>query len=128
MRKAPRAAWLVGPFFFQERGQTAFGRGVVGCGLPQFEAGQGGLLRGHRDKDLFGGAGSLSDFVMGELGCGVTKIHAQLGQIQVANNAHSADALNLVSGQRTYVPLGTTANKQGRVAGENATHVVIAKS
>lgn len=31
-----------------------------------------------------------------------------------------ADALNLVSGQRTYVPLGTTANKQGRVAGENA--------
>jgi CoA-dependent NAD(P)H sulfur oxidoreductase len=31
-----------------------------------------------------------------------------------------ADALNLVSGRRTYVPLGTTANKQGRVAGENA--------
>jgi NADPH-dependent 2,4-dienoyl-CoA reductase/sulfur reductase-like enzyme len=30
-----------------------------------------------------------------------------------------ADALNLVSGQRTHVPLGTTANKQGRVAGEN---------
>ncbi|HXJ96215.1 MAG TPA: FAD-dependent oxidoreductase [Terriglobia bacterium] len=30
------------------------------------------------------------------------------------------DTLNLVSGQRTYVPLGTTANKQGRVAGENA--------
>ena len=30
-----------------------------------------------------------------------------------------ADTLNLVSGQRTYVPLGTTANKQGRVAGEN---------
>lgn len=31
-----------------------------------------------------------------------------------------ADTLNLVTGQRTYVPLGTTANKQGRVAGENA--------
>lgn len=30
------------------------------------------------------------------------------------------DTLNLVSGRRTYVPLGTTANKQGRVAGENA--------
>ena len=30
-----------------------------------------------------------------------------------------ADTFNLVSGQRTYVPLGTTANKQGRVAGEN---------
>jgi NADPH-dependent 2,4-dienoyl-CoA reductase/sulfur reductase-like enzyme len=31
-----------------------------------------------------------------------------------------ADTLNLVSGRRDYVPLGTTANKQGRVAGENA--------
>lgn len=31
-----------------------------------------------------------------------------------------ADALHRVSGRRTYVPLGTTANKQGRVAGENA--------
>jgi len=31
-----------------------------------------------------------------------------------------ADTLNLVSGRRTYTPLGTTANKQGRVAGENA--------
>ena len=62
--------------------------------MPQFEAGQGGLLRGHRDKDLFGGAGPLSDFVMGELGYGVAKIDAQLGQMQLADNAHSADALN----------------------------------
>jgi hypothetical protein len=33
MRKAPRAAWLVGPFLLQERGQTAFGRGwwVAAC-------------------------------------------------------------------------------------------------
>ena len=31
-----------------------------------------------------------------------------------------ADALHLVSGRRAYVPLGTTANKQGRVAGANA--------
>jgi CoA-dependent NAD(P)H sulfur oxidoreductase len=30
-----------------------------------------------------------------------------------------ADTTNLVSGRRTYVPLGTTANKQGRIAGEN---------
>lgn len=30
-----------------------------------------------------------------------------------------AEALNLVTGDPTYVPLGTTANKQGRVAGEN---------
>lgn len=30
-----------------------------------------------------------------------------------------AEALDLVTGKPTYVPLGTTANKQGRVAGEN---------
>ncbi len=31
-----------------------------------------------------------------------------------------AEARHLVSGRPAYVPLGTTANKQGRVAGENA--------
>jgi NADPH-dependent 2,4-dienoyl-CoA reductase/sulfur reductase-like enzyme len=31
-----------------------------------------------------------------------------------------AETRNLVSGKPAYVPLGTTANKQGRVAGENA--------
>ncbi len=31
-----------------------------------------------------------------------------------------AEALHLVTGKKTYIPLGTTANKQGRVAGENA--------
>ena len=31
-----------------------------------------------------------------------------------------AEAAHLVSGRPAYVPLGTTANKQGRVAGENA--------
>lgn len=31
------------------------------------------------------------------------------------------ECLDLVSDRPTYVPLGTTANKQGRVAGENAT-------
>ncbi|MGG6460091.1 MAG: FAD-dependent oxidoreductase [Candidatus Eiseniibacteriota bacterium] len=31
-----------------------------------------------------------------------------------------ATALNYVTGKDTYVPLGTTANKQGRIAGENA--------
>ncbi len=30
-----------------------------------------------------------------------------------------AEALDLVTGEPAYVPLGTTANKQGRVAGEN---------
>jgi NADPH-dependent 2,4-dienoyl-CoA reductase/sulfur reductase-like enzyme len=31
-----------------------------------------------------------------------------------------ADALSIVTGKKVYIPLGTTANKQGRVAGENA--------
>ncbi len=31
-----------------------------------------------------------------------------------------AEAIHLVTGKKVYVPLGTTANKQGRVAGENA--------
>ncbi len=30
-----------------------------------------------------------------------------------------ADATSLITGRKTYIPLGTTANKQGRVAGEN---------
>ncbi len=30
-----------------------------------------------------------------------------------------AEALHLVTGKKVYIPLGTTANKQGRVAGEN---------
>jgi NADPH-dependent 2,4-dienoyl-CoA reductase/sulfur reductase-like enzyme len=31
-----------------------------------------------------------------------------------------AEALHLVTGEPAYIPLGSTANKQGRVAGENA--------
>jgi NADPH-dependent 2,4-dienoyl-CoA reductase/sulfur reductase-like enzyme len=31
-----------------------------------------------------------------------------------------ATALNYITGKDTYVPLGTTANRQGRIAGENA--------
>ena len=31
-----------------------------------------------------------------------------------------ATTYNIVSGQEEYIPLGTTANKQGRIAGENA--------
>jgi NADPH-dependent 2,4-dienoyl-CoA reductase/sulfur reductase-like enzyme len=31
-----------------------------------------------------------------------------------------AEATHLVTGKKVYIPLGTTANKQGRIAGENA--------
>jgi NADPH-dependent 2,4-dienoyl-CoA reductase/sulfur reductase-like enzyme len=46
--------------------------------------------------------------------------HQETSTAAVYAAGDCADTLNLVSGQRTYVPLGTTANKQGRVAGENA--------
>lgn len=31
-----------------------------------------------------------------------------------------AEAVHIVTGKKVYIPLGTTANKQGRIAGENA--------
>ena len=31
-----------------------------------------------------------------------------------------AEATHMVTGKKTYIPLGTTANKEGRIAGENA--------
>ncbi|MCX7966211.1 MAG: FAD-dependent oxidoreductase [Syntrophorhabdaceae bacterium] len=31
-----------------------------------------------------------------------------------------AEAIHIVTGKKVYIPLGTTANKQGRIAGENA--------
>jgi CoA-dependent NAD(P)H sulfur oxidoreductase len=31
-----------------------------------------------------------------------------------------AEAMHMVTGKKTYIPLGTTANKEGRIAGENA--------
>lgn len=45
-------------------------------------------------------------------------MHTNAENIYAAGDC--AEALNLVTGQPGYLPLGSTANKQGRVAGENA--------
>ena len=45
-------------------------------------------------------------------------MHTNLSGVFAAGDC--AEALHLVTGQPAYIPLGSTANKQGRVAGENA--------
>jgi NADPH-dependent 2,4-dienoyl-CoA reductase/sulfur reductase-like enzyme len=46
------------------------------------------------------------------------RMQTQLSSIYAAGDC--AETMHLVTGKPTYFPLGTTANKQGRVAGENA--------
>lgn len=46
--------------------------------------------------------------------------HLRTGAPDVFAAGDCAEALHLVTGRKTYIPLGTTANKQGRIAGENA--------
>jgi NADPH-dependent 2,4-dienoyl-CoA reductase/sulfur reductase-like enzyme len=46
------------------------------------------------------------------------KMETNIKDIYAAGDC--AEAFHLVLGRNTYIPLGTTANKQGRVAGENA--------
>lgn len=46
------------------------------------------------------------------------KMESSLPEIYAAGDC--ATTKHLVSGQESYIPMGTTANKQGRVAGENA--------
>ena len=44
-------------------------------------------------------------------------LHTSVSDIYAAGDC--AEALHLVTGKKVYIPLGTTANKQGRIAGEN---------
>jgi NADPH-dependent 2,4-dienoyl-CoA reductase/sulfur reductase-like enzyme len=46
------------------------------------------------------------------------RMHTSVNSIYAAGDC--AEVLHLVTGKSAYFPLGTTANKQGRVAGENA--------
>lgn len=46
------------------------------------------------------------------------QMHTNFESIYAAGDC--ADAIHQVTGERTYIPLGSTANKQGRVAGANA--------
>ena len=45
-------------------------------------------------------------------------LHTNVKDIFAAGDC--AEATQLVTGKKVYIPLGTTANKQGRIAGENA--------
>jgi NADPH-dependent 2,4-dienoyl-CoA reductase/sulfur reductase-like enzyme len=46
------------------------------------------------------------------------KMETSVADVYAAGDC--AEAGHLVTGKQTYIPLGTTANKQGRVAGDNA--------
>ncbi|MFP4437553.1 MAG: CoA-disulfide reductase [Chloroflexaceae bacterium] len=57
---------------------------------------------------------------VGQTGAIAVDDHQRTSMEHVWAAGDVAEALDLVTGKPTYVPLGTTANKQGRVAGENA--------
>ncbi len=66
------------------------------------------------------GIASEAGIVLGAGGAIAVNEYQETSAAGVFAAGDCADALHLVSGRRAYVPLGTTANKQGRVAGENA--------
>ena len=61
---------------------------------------------------------------LGRSGAIAVSTRMQTNIIDVYAAGDCAEAKNLVSGKDDYIPLGTTANKQGRIAGDNATGVV----
>ncbi len=58
--------------------------------------------------------------VLGETGAIATDEMMRTNLPDIYTAGDCAEALHLITGKPTYLPLGTTANKQGRVAGENA--------
>jgi len=61
-----------------------------------------------------------AEIVLGSTGAIAVNEFMETNQPGVFAAGDCAETVNLVSGRAAYVPLGTTANKQGRVAGENA--------
>jgi NADPH-dependent 2,4-dienoyl-CoA reductase/sulfur reductase-like enzyme len=57
---------------------------------------------------------------LGETGAIATDAQMRTNLSGIFAAGDCAEAHHLVTGRGTYIPLGTTANKQGRVAGENA--------
>jgi len=57
---------------------------------------------------------------LGETGAIATDAQMRTNLPDVFAAGDCAEAYHLITGRGAYVPLGTTANKQGRVAGENA--------
>jgi NADPH-dependent 2,4-dienoyl-CoA reductase/sulfur reductase-like enzyme len=56
---------------------------------------------------------------LGPTGAIMVDDHQRTNVENVFSGGDVAEALDLVTGEPAYIPLGTTANKQGRVAGEN---------
>ena len=57
---------------------------------------------------------------LGKSGAIAVSSKMQTNKMHVFAAGDCAEAKNIVTGKNDYVPLGTTANKQGRVAGDNA--------
>jgi len=57
---------------------------------------------------------------LGSNGAIKTNGHLQTNIPDIFAAGDCAEATHLVTGKKAYIPLGTTANKQGRIAGENA--------
>jgi NADPH-dependent 2,4-dienoyl-CoA reductase/sulfur reductase-like enzyme len=57
---------------------------------------------------------------LGESGAIAVDDHQRCNVPDVYAAGDCAEALHLVSGKQVWIPLGTTANKQGKVAGANA--------
>ncbi len=57
---------------------------------------------------------------LGDTGAIAVNEYQETTEAAVYAAGDCAEAAHLVSGRQVYFPLGTTANKQGRVAGENA--------
>ncbi|MEJ2545814.1 MAG: FAD-dependent oxidoreductase, partial [Calditrichaceae bacterium] len=57
---------------------------------------------------------------LGKSGAIAVNSKMQTNKMHVYAAGDCAEAKNLVTGKNDYVPLGTTANKQGRIAGDNA--------
>lgn len=104
------------------------------CSVEAFEADNGKVARVKTDKGVFAadivllGIGarpntSLAVDTKIELGAGgAIKVddYLQTSIPDIFAAGDCAEAKHIVTGKKVYIPLGTTANKQGRIAGENA--------
>ena len=66
------------------------------------------------------GLAEQAEIKIGETGAVAVNEYMESSQAGVFAAGDCSEAIHLVSGRPVYFPLGTTANKQGRVAGENA--------
>jgi len=101
--------------------------------VRSFERRNGQVVAAHTDDAAFPGdlfilaAGvrpntalaQAAGIVLGPTGAIMVDDHQRTNIEGVFSGGDVAEALDLVTGKPAYIPLGTTANKQGRVAGEN---------